>query len=141
MNVSFRAEVYVDAPTAMVAFDDTEYDATTLEPAPATAKFTFLASGKITKQENGAAVQAGSWTQENVSDFSDYELRASLLSGDTPGGAALGVWHNFDDINPSFIVTDSGGSPKSSELSVEIRQVSDTLNTDTSVFNLSSTAS
>ena len=143
MNVRLRSEVYITNPSSLIEFDRASYSTTasaeSSEPDPI-ARFVFATSGNIRElAESGAYFVTGTFTDTVFDNPSDYELFATVSSGSTPGGDLTGTWLNFGDGNIEFEVTQSGLGTTTSELSIEIRQVSDTSNTDTATFTLTAT--
>ena len=84
------------------------------------AQWTLSFDGYIYKRHNsGAAIQSGSWISPQIG-MSDYEVRATLVSGDDPGGSQ-GVWV---DVGQTWGFTDTD-IDQSCTLLVEIRRKSD----------------
>lgn len=84
------------------------------------AQWTLSFDGYIYKRHNsGAAVQSGSWISPQIG-MSDYEVRATLVSGDDPGGSQ-GVWV---DVGQTWGFTDTD-IDQSCTLLIEIRRKSD----------------
>lgn len=143
MNVRLRSEVYVNNPSSEVEFDKSSYTstvtATTSEPSPE-AFFSFSPTGNIRRPQGGAFIVTGSWTDTVPDDPSDYELRATLNSGDTPDDSPLNTWIDFGSGNIVFSLSQTAGveGTKTCELSIETRQVSDTSNTSTATFTITS---
>ena len=87
-----------------------------------TATYTVNTSGIVQKTEGGSTTTLETWLQVGAS--SAYEVRATLLSGDTPTGSALASWLALSTTR-AWTLTDAvnDGIALTCTLTIEIRDV------------------
>lgn len=97
----------------------------------AIAGILFKGNGQYAKTIYGVDIDVNNWIAPNT-NHSQYEIRATLSSGDTPTGSALNTWLSLATTQAWYLAV-SATSSESCELQVQIRwtgnnEVQDTAN-------------
>ena len=100
-------------------------------PFNALASISFESDGDIITVGDLGTVDEGDWINPKASAPGSYEIRATLVSGDTPSGT-LGSWLALTS-NRTWTNNKPGGLPgvRSCQLTIEIRLGSTVLDTTT----------
>lgn len=100
-------------------------------PLNASASISFESDGDIMTVGDLGTVDEGDWISPKASAPGSYEIRATLVSGDTPGGT-LGSWLALTS-NRTWTLNKPGAAPGSlqCQLTIEIRLASTVLDTTT----------
>jgi hypothetical protein len=88
----------------------------------AIAGIRFNSDGTVDKNADGAYTQVDSatdWMTPNAAAPGPYSIRATLDSGDTPGGPELGSWHALTSAREWFL-NSSGLGVLQCSLTIEI---------------------
>lgn len=102
----------------------------------ASAGVRFNSDGTVDQLQGGVASQIDSdtdWVRPEALAPGAYQVRATLVSGDTPSGS-LGSWLDLTS-NRLWEITQSGDGSKSSELLIEVGLSETAL--DSGTYNLS----
>lgn len=102
-----------------------------------TANYTIKSDGTVTKTEGASTTTLETWLQAGASG--DYEVRATVLSGDTPTGSALGSWLVLSTTR-AWTLTDAvnDGIALTCDLQVEIRDTATSTVQDTATITITS---
>jgi hypothetical protein len=100
-------------------------------PLNASASIEFQSDGDIITVGDLGSVDEGDWISPKASAPGSYEIRATLVSGDTPSGT-LGSWLALTS-NRTWTNNKPGAAPgvRSCQLTIEIRLGSTVLDTTT----------
>lgn len=88
-----------------------------LSSGTATSGFSFTATGNILQLSNNADV--GNWVNPQT-NLSDFDIRATLVSGVTPSGSAVSTWLNLGTTR-SWSLSAAPGETKDYAITFEIR--------------------
>lgn len=102
------------------------------DPGTATATYSVHLDGTV---KNHVPTSLEIWLLQGVN--SDYEVRATLASGDTPSGT-LATWLLLSTTR-SWSLTQSVAGTKTCNLTIEIRRVSDSVVLDTATATITAT--
>lgn len=102
-----------------------------------TAGFLFSSTGEVYTYYNGFPISTSYWITPQT-NISEYELRATLSSGDTPDGA-LGTWDALSTTQ-YFSLTAPPASTLTCELLVEIRWTGNNVVQDSATYTITSIA-
>jgi hypothetical protein len=108
---------------------------TTTNGTAATSSFTFR-TDRTVKNQDGATLQT--WLDAGYSP-ADYQIRATLVSGNAPTGSSLGTWLSLST-NRTWSLTDPAGSSgsKTCKVKLEIRDAGgDNTIRDTATYTMS----
>ena len=102
-----------------------------------TATYTVNTSGIVQKTEGASTTTLETWLQAGAS--SDYEVRATVLSGDTPTGSALATWMALST-SRAWTLTDAvnDGIALTCSLQIEIRDSATGTVQDTATITITS---
>jgi len=111
----------------------------TFQGIDAFAGWQFSSSGQLNRREGSQsiAVLQEWWTNNPESAVgADYEIRAIQVSGTTPTGPTLAVWHNLA-VARQWSLTRSTIGTSTCSLSISIRDVATQTIQDTATYNIS----
>lgn len=111
-------------------FDASAFDEQ-LSPATATAYYGLGSSGTGEYYSFGVV----NWTWLLLGVNSDYQVRATLVSGTAPSGSATGSWLTLNT-SRNWSLTKSGVGTRTCTLTIEIRRVVDSVVIDTATVDI-----
>lgn len=131
---------YTPPPTVLVAISDQSIADGVLAPSDAFAAYRIKAVGTATRVQGSSETSiTGEWLVSGAA--ADYEVRATLFSGDTPTGT-LGTWLSTStDREWSLSAISNAGQIKTCQLTVEIRDVATLTVRDTATITLNAETS
>ena len=86
------------AVTIVAAFDQSVYNAEDSTPSLSVASVSFNTDGTISVAGSDASPTSGTWATGGTVTGGDYEIRATLSSGNTPPGPSMGSWNALSTI-------------------------------------------
>lgn len=104
--------------TAVVAIDNANAFARTNTEAEITAYYSLQNTGD--GQHTNSTGTNSSFTWKNSGNVSDYQVRATVTSGTTPGGDGVGSWLSLGT-SRSWSLNQYGDGTKQCTITVEIR--------------------
>lgn len=116
-------------------FDDTATDRQI--DSMATAVYQLLSSGTGQSSRNTGVPSTWTWLLVGVN--SDYQVRATLVSGPSPTGDALGSWLSLNSSRAWQIANANPGTVVTSVITVEIRKVANSQIVDTATITIKAT--
>jgi hypothetical protein len=112
-------------------------DTTSRGYSDSTGGFIFHNNGSISRYISGVPIVVGSWISP-LSNFDQYEIKATLDSGDTPTSGTLATWESLDTTRFWTIVNDD--TSDTSNLTLEIRWTGNNEVQDTASVVIESTS-
>lgn len=107
----------VDILPTLIAASYTHYR---LDPLDAQATFAMFADGRVTSTGSASPPEAASYPWLTSGEGADYEVNATLSSGSTPSGSAVGSWLALST-NRSWSIARTTPGMSTCTLSVAIR--------------------
>lgn len=101
------------------------------------AGYVFHNNGFISRYVSGVPIVVGTWIVPQ-NNFSQYEIQATLDSGDTPTSGTIGSWESLSTTRSWTIVNDD--TTDSSLITFEIRWTGDNVVQDTVQVTITSTS-
>lgn len=124
--------------TAILAGEDNAPNVISLEdtssttgPLGGTAGFMFGNTGEVYTYYHGVPISTSYWIAPQT-NISQYEIRATLLSGDTPDGT-LGTWDALST-NQYYTLTAPAATLLACELLIEIRWTGNNVVQDSATY-------
>jgi len=115
----------------IISIDDDTSDAY----SSMTAGVSLNGNGSLSIYYNGSPIVVGDWITPQT-NMSDYEVRATLSSGDTPDGT-LGSWLSLATTKSWTLQSSSGAL--SSDILLEVRWTGDNSVQDSATYTLNAT--
>jgi hypothetical protein len=102
---------------------------------PGTATYSLNSSGIGSRSIAGGGSSTWTWLLMGLN--TDYQVRVTYQSGDTPTGDALGSWLSLGTTRSWSLSVGGTGGSKDGFLQIDIRRVSDFVIIDTALVEIS----
>lgn len=129
--------------TAIIAGEDNAPNVVSLSDTSSTgllgntAGFMFSSTGEIYTYYHGFPISTSYWLAPQT-NIDQYEIRATVLSGDTPDGT-IGTWDALTT-NQYYSLTAPPATLLSCELTIEIRWTGNNVVQDSATYTITSSA-
>jgi hypothetical protein len=119
-----------------ITISNVNIDSTVVDPGTAIARYELQSDGDIERTVSSTTSDIGDWITPKI-NMANYEVRATLNSGDTPSGSALNSWLSLGTTRNWALIESGAGSSSSCSLNVEIRRASDGTVLDSATISMS----